>query len=156
MPPDQPVTLADVERLVAAEHHVTNLKLEVIRAEGKERERVLTHASTQVEINLRAYADDLHREMKEELEKNYQAIRRGVENETSCLQAGLDTLHQSIFGNGNMDESIAYRLKVSETSQARWEKIASRLFWGLSIPATLGIGVALWMLVSGQWELVVH
>ena len=150
------MTLADVERLVAAEHHTTNLKLEVIRAEGKEREHVLSHAISQSEVNVRAYADSLHKELKEDFEKGYQAIREGVENETTCLQAGLDTLHQSIFGNGNMDKSIAYRLKVTETSQARWEKIVSRFFWGITIPMTLGIGGVLWMLISGQWELVVH
>ena len=155
MPPD-PVSWADVERiiseridalreLISEEHKITSGKLEGLRAEGRMREDSNRRALSQTEVNIRAYVDEIHKE-----------IKQGVENETTCLQAGLDRMHDSIFGNGKMDESIAYRLKVSETSQAHWEKIASRLFWGIGIPLSLGILGALWMFVSGQWELMVH
>ena len=145
MPGEDSVTLADVQQFIAAEHHATNEKLELIRAEGREREREFTRGLARLDESMRAYVDDAHQE-----------IKRGVENETACLQSGLDKLHDSIFGNGNMDESIAYRLKITEIAQAGWEKIASRFFWGITIPLTLAIGGAFWMLISGQWELVVH
>jgi len=145
MPGEDSVTLADVQQFIAAEHHATNEKLELIRAEGREREREFTRGLARIDESMRAYVDDAHRE-----------IKQGVLNETDCLQSGLDKLHNSIFGNGKMEESIAYRLKAAEVMQARWEKIVNRIVVGIGIPLTLAIGGALWMLISKQWELVVH
>src|SRR3970040_1846446 len=138
------VTFGDVQQFIANEHQHTNEKLELSRAEGREREREFTRGLARIDESMRAYVDDAHRE-----------IKQGMLNETFCLQSGLDKLHDSIFGNGKMEESIAYRLKAAEVMQARWEKIVNRIVIGIGIPLTLGILGLLWMLISGQWELVV-
>ena len=141
----QAVTLADVYELISKEHAVTSQKLEGLRAEGRMRETELLSAINRTEVNMRAYVDEGYRE-----------VRQGVLNETTCLQTGLDQLHSSIFGNGDMEKSIAYRLKSAEDMQARWIKVINRLLVGIGLPLTLSILGALWMLISGQWELMVH
>ena len=164
MPPgDGSVTLADVYELIAKEHTLTSQKLEGLRAEGRMRETTLGEAIARTEVNMRAYADDLNAELKTSMEKGYQSIREGVERETSCLQTGLDKMRINIFGNGDTEHALAWRVEKTELAQAdneknlkRWEGIARVLFISFVVPLTLGILGALWMLISGQWELMIH
>ena len=162
MPPE-PVSWSDVERiisdkyaalseLIAKEHRITSEKLEALRAEGRMREESNRSALLRTESNIRAYVDDVHKE-----------IKQGVLDETECLQSGLDKLHAGIYGNGDMEHSIAYRVKASETAQAdnektlkRWETIIVRVMLAFGVPLALFLGGALWMLITDKWELVMH
>lgn len=150
--PDASVTLGDVYELIAKEHAVTSQKLEALRAEGRERERTSLSALARAEVNIRAYVDDIHQE-----------IKQGVENETTCLQAGLDHLHHSLYGNGDMKNSIAFQIETMKADQkefnkivGRWEKIVIVLLTAFGVPLVLFFAGALWFMLTGQWELVVH
>ena len=145
MPSGDSVTLASVYELVAAEHRTTSEKLEGLRAEGREREREFLRAIVRTDVAMRAYVDDVQQE-----------IKRGVENETATLQTGMNELRTSLFGNGDMENSIAFRLKAAEDMQARWTKISNRLLVGVGIPLTLGILSLLWLLLIGKAQIILH